>query len=361
MSDKTYDVPSKCKAGVVVDEGPNFRVEIAEVDVPKPGPNDLLIRLNTTGLCYSDIHLMMGDLGTPPMSYFNVRSPGHEGAGIVVALGANVTNWSLGDRVGVKPIYDVCHKCELCWADKEPYCPQAVHTGLMVTGSYQQYVTHPARYASPIPDGVDDTIAGPVMCSASTIYRSIVESGLKPGDIAAFPGGAGGVGIQGVQLAKAMGLRPIVIDSGDAKRELSMKMGAEAFVDFKTEDDVAAALVKAADGKGAHGVFVTAPAAYKSAIALTGTRVGAKVMCIGLPAKGTVLLGEDPGVIAFRNLTIKGTLVGTMKDTSMALDFAKRGLLKQICEVVPLKDMPEAVQRLRRGEVAGRIVVDFNA
>ena len=304
---------------------------------------------------------MLNDLGTPPMSYFGVRSPGHEGAGVVVALGANVTSWKLGDRAGMKPIYDVCHQCDLCWSDKETYCAKAVHTGLFVPGSYQQYVVHPARYATPIPDGVDDYIAGPIMCSASTIYRSIVESGLKPGDIAAFPGGAGGVGIQGVQLAKAMGLRPIVIDTGDAKRELSLRMGAESFVDFKAEEDVAAALVKAADGVGAHGGFVTAPSAYNSAIALTGTRVGAKVMCIGLPSIGTVNLGVDPGVLVFRNLTIAGSLVGSMNDTAAALDFARRGLLKQICEVVPLKDLPEAVQRLRRGEVAGRLVVDFNA
>lgn len=198
------------------------------------------------------------------------------------------------------------------------------------------------------------------MCSASTIYRSIVESELRPGDIACFPGGGGGVGIQGVQLAKAMGLRPIVVDSGDSKRDLCTKMGAEAFIDFKTVPDVAEAVVQAADGIGAHGVFVTAPSAYNGAIGLTGKRVGAKVMCIGLPSKGTVNLGTDPSVFAFRNLTVKGTLVGSMRDTAIALDFAKRGLLKQICEVVPLKEMPDAVQRLRRGEVAGRIVVDFN-
>jgi len=199
------------------------------------------------------------------------------------------------------------------------------------------------------------------MCSAATIYRSIVESDLRPGDIAAFPGGGGGVGIQGVQLAKAMGLRPIVIDSGAAKRDLAMKMGAEVFIDFRDEKDVGAAVVKAADGIGAHGVFVTAPAAYNSALSLTGTRIGAKIMCIGLPTAGTVTIGADPTLFALRNLTIKGTLVGSMKDTHIVLDYARRGLLKQICEVVPLAKMPEAVQKLRSGQVAGRMVVDFNA
>lgn len=324
---------------------------------------------------------MLNDLGSPPMSHFGVRSPGHEGAGVVVKLGSNVTNWKLGDRAGMKPVFDVCHQCELCWGDKECYCPKAVHTGLMatgmclslsasrgiepltpsVTGSYQQYIVSPARYASPIPDGVDDSVAGPIMCSAATIYRSIVESDLKPGDIAAFPGGGGGVGIQGVQLAKAMGLRPIVIDSGAAKRDLALKMGAESFIDFREEKDVGAAVVKAADGIGAHGVFVTAPSAYASALSLTGTRIGAKIMCIGLPSAGTVTIGADPALFAFRNLTIKGTLVGSMKDTHIALDYARRGLLKQVCEVVPIAQLPEAVKKLRSGQVAGRMVVDFNA
>ena len=120
------------------------------------------------------------------------------------------------------------------------------------------------------------------MCSASTVYRSLVESRLQPGEWVVFPGGGAGVGIQGVQLAKAMGLRPIVIDAGAEKKDLCTKLGAEAFVDFKESKDVAADVVKIADGVGAHGVIVTATNAYKTAIGLVGDRVGAKVMCIGL-------------------------------------------------------------------------------
>lgn len=105
-------------------------------DHGRPGPNDILIKLNATGLCYSDIHYMLGDLPIPSMSQFGVRSPGHEGAGVVVKLGANVTNWKIGDRAGIKPLMDVCHHCELCWSDKECYCPQAVFTGLVVPGVF---------------------------------------------------------------------------------------------------------------------------------------------------------------------------------------------------------------------------------
>lgn len=227
-------------------------------------------------------------------------------------------------------------------------------------GTYQQYIVSPARYASPIPDGVPDEIAAPIMCSASTIYRSILESNLKAGSWVAFPGGGGGVGIQGVQLAKAFGMRPIVIDAGVEKRKLALEMGAESFVDFKEADDPARAVIDIADGVGVHGVFVTAPAAYKTAVAYVGDRVGAIVMCIGLPPKGSMLLGTDPCDFCFKNLTIKGTLVGSRRDTAAALDFARRGMLKQICEVYPINRLPEAVEKLRKGQVAGRIVVNFN-
>jgi alcohol dehydrogenase, propanol-preferring len=100
------------------------------------GPNDLLLRLNATGICYSDLHYMLEDLPMPTMRQFGVKSPGHEGAGVVVKLGSNVKNWKVGDRAGVKPMKDVCFDCEHCWGNRETYCSGAVASGLMVTGLY---------------------------------------------------------------------------------------------------------------------------------------------------------------------------------------------------------------------------------
>lgn len=141
----------------------------------------------------------------------------------------------------------------------------------MHPGSYKQYVKSPGRYTAVIPDGVSDYVAGPIMCSASTIYTSLKTASLRPGQWAVFPGGGGGgVGIQGVQLAEAMGLRPIVIDTGDDKKKLAKSLGAEHFVDFKKVEDVAAEIIKITDGVGAHGVFVTAPQSYPVGIELFG-------------------------------------------------------------------------------------------
>jgi propanol-preferring alcohol dehydrogenase len=114
------------------------------------------------------------------------------------------------------------------------------------------------------------------------MVQSLEKSGLKPGQWAVFPGGGGGVGIQGVQLAKAMGFRAIAIDTGADKKELCTRLGAEAFIDFKVVSNVAEEVIKVSDGIGAHGVFVTAPQAYRDAISYAGGRAGAIVMCIGL-------------------------------------------------------------------------------
>lgn len=155
-------------------------------------------------------------------------------------------------------------------------------------------------------------------------------------------------------------MRPIVIDSGDAKKKLSGEMGAEEFVDFKEHQDVAARVKEIAGGVGAHGVLVTAYQAYNDSFSYLGDRVGGKIMCIALPPAGKVTLGTDPSFLIFKNVSIIGTLVGTMQDTAAALEYARRGLLKGIAEVRGLSRFNESVQALRRGEVAGRIVIDFN-
>jgi D-arabinose 1-dehydrogenase-like Zn-dependent alcohol dehydrogenase len=145
------------------------------------------------------------------------------------------------------------------------------------TGSYKQYIKSPERYTTLIPDGVSDYVAGPIMCSASTIYTSLKTANLRPGQWAVFPGGGGGVGIQGVQLADAMGLRIIIVDTGDDKEKLAKSLGAEHFIDFKKVENVAAEIVKIADGVGAHSVVVTVPQSYPSALSYLGSRVGGKV------------------------------------------------------------------------------------
>ncbi|KAK7883359.1 hypothetical protein LTR67_011328 [Exophiala xenobiotica] len=369
-------IPKECLAGVVVNEGPDFHVEVRTIPVPEPGPDEVLVKLNCTGLCMSDIHCMLNDWNVPKMSHFGTKCAGHEGAGVIVKVGERTKLLKVGQRVGHKPILDVCHMCESCKSGRETYCSQAVLTGLAADGSYKQYVTSPERYTTVIPDGVSDYVAGPIMCSASTIYTSIKESNIRPGQWACFPGGGGGVGIQGVQLAKAMGLRSVVVDTGADRAALAREHGAEHFVDFLKTPDACAEVVRVTGG-GAHAVFVTAIQAYPIGLGYLGERTGAKLMCIGLPPHGKYHIDVDPGQLISFNQQVIGTLVSNLRDIDETLDFARRGekrsrslsstfsdiwtgLLTFEPTVVGLSKFNESVQKLKNGKVAGRIVVDFN-
>lgn len=324
------------------------------------GPTDVLIKINATGLCLSDVHFMLNDWAVPKMSAMGTQCAGHEGAGVIVKVGDQVKELKVGMRAGFKPIADTCGSCEHCRAGNETYCAKAVLTGLHCDGSYKQYISSPERYTTLIPDGVSDYVAGPIMCSASTIYTSIKAAKLRPGQWAIFPGGGGGVGIQGVQLAAAMGLRPIVVDTGDERKKLATELGAEHFIDFKESKDPHAEVVQLTGGHGGHAVFVTAVQSYPEALKYLGTRAGGQVMCIGLPPAGKYHIDLDPTALVFRNQSLKGTLVSSMAEVDETLDFARRGKLRLTPTVVGLSKFNESVQKLKNGQVAGRIVVDFN-
>ncbi|KAF4964223.1 hypothetical protein FSARC_7857 [Fusarium sarcochroum] len=314
------EVPKTCKAGVVVKHGQDFKLQVQHVPVPDPGPTEILIRLSATGVCYSDIHYVLEDLPLPRMGDYGVRSPGHEGAGVVVKIGSLVGNWKVGDRAGVKPTWDTCMSCDLCWGRHECHCPEAVPTGLKV----------------------------------------LVDSELRPGDWAAFLGAGGGVGHMGVQLAKAMGLRVIGVDAGSDKRKLCMDLGCDKFIDFTKVEYVPEEIMRIT-GKGVDGVFVTATSPASYAIATKMAAIGGRIMCVGMPASGTAFAGDDPMFLILRNLKVIGTLTGSLKDTHDALGFAARGLLKPVYQTFSIDRLPEAVDLLRQGKVAGRCVVDFNA
>ncbi|EKG11528.1 hypothetical protein MPH_11021 [Macrophomina phaseolina MS6] len=171
-----------------------------------PGPAELLIRINATGICYSDIHLMSGDLGFR-MSEIGCLVAGHEAAGV----GANVKNWKFVDRTGVKPIRGTCGQCELCFQGKDNYRRAARASGLTDPGTFQQYITAPARYTNRISDGVSDYVAGPLMCGGLTAWCS--WQGAGPQTSSRRHGGA-------------------------EKKALALARGAEHFVDFATAGDI---------------------------------------------------------------------------------------------------------------------------
>ncbi|OCL07903.1 hypothetical protein AOQ84DRAFT_398224 [Glonium stellatum] len=310
-----FGIPKECKAGLV-SEGPGFEPKVEIAPVPETGRSGAtVVEINAAGICSSDTHYMLNDPGSPKYPSFNVGPPGHEDARTPIKLGDN--------------------------GDKECFCSDSLFTHLsqrdwrlIFTGTYQQYIVSPAKHAFPIPKWVSDYVADPIICSASTIYHSLVESDLKAGSWRVCLSDDGGVGIQGVQLGKALGLRLAAVDASAAKQV----------------PDATVEVIKIADGKGAHGVFVTAPATYSNVIGYTSTTVGTAIVCIGLPSVRTMTVDADLRFFYFRNLT----------DTKFALDFTKRGVLRQISEVYPINKTLEAVERLKNGEVAGKCVVNLH-
>ncbi|KAL6863270.1 hypothetical protein ACO1O0_003517 [Amphichorda felina] len=353
-------IPTTCRAAVVKNEGADFTLAIEDVKVPEAGPNQVLVRMSTSGVCYSDLHYMLNDTPAPPMGKFGVASAGHEGCGVVVKLGPSVENIKVGNRVGIKPIWTTCGSCDLCWGDMETHCTKKINTGLGVAGTFQHYMVADASHVIPVPEAVSDDLAATLMCSAATAYRSVKSAGLAPGSDIVVLGGGGGVGIQVVQVAKVFGFRAIVVDVGDAKRELSLEMGADDFVDIQKVSDPVAEVARLTNG-GAHGVFVTAPPAYKNALDYIGSRVGGVVMCIGLPAAGSGnTIQANPGLLVLKHLSIKGSLVGTREDTNAVLKFAERGLIKPFSQSIRLDELPEKVQAMKEGKPMKKLVVDFN-
>jgi len=341
---------NKMKAAVVVKFGQPL--EFQEWDVPVPGPGQILVQTEACGVCHTDVHAAGGDWPLKPTLPF---IPGHEGIGRVVALGAGVKAVKEGDRVGVPWLYSACGHCEHCLAAWETVCGSAEFGGYTKNGGFAEYILADPEYVAHIPDGLTPSAAAPIICAGVTTYKGLKVTGAKPGQWVAISG-IGGLGHLAIQYAKAMGLSVCAIDIDDGKLAHAKTLGADLVVNARAGDAVAA--VKQGTGGGAHGVLITAPSlpAFKQGVALTRKR-GTCVL-VGLPP------GEFPtplfDVVA-NCITIRGSFVGTRADMAEALAFAARGQVKADIELQPLTAVNDVLQRLARGQVASRVVLDFAA
>lgn len=195
-----------------------------QIPVPKPGPDQILVKIRYSGVCHTDFHAMMGHWPIP------VKMPlvgGHEGAGVVVAKGNLVSSFEIGDHAGIKWLNGSCSECEFCRQSDTPLCADAQLSGYTVDGTFQQYALGKATHASKIPKGVPLDAAAPVLCAGITVYKGLKESGVRPGQTVAIVGAGGGLGSLAQQYAKAMGLRVIAVDGGDEKRAMCEQLGTE--------------------------------------------------------------------------------------------------------------------------------------
>jgi len=321
-----------------------------EYDIPTPGPGQILVKTEACGVCHTDLHAAKGDWPVKPTPPF---TPGHEGIGLVAAVGAGVTAVKAGDRVGVPWLYSACGHCEYCLTAWETVCAKAEFGGYTKNGGFAEYIVADPNYVAHIPTGLSAREAAPLICAGITTYKGIKETQARPGEWVAISG-AGGLGHLAIQYAKQMGLQVCAVDIDDGKLAHATKLGADLVVNAKTSDPVAA-VKKGTDG-GAHGVLITAPSlsAFKQGVGMTRKR-GTCVL-VGLPP------GEFPvplfDVVA-NCITIRGSFVGTRGDMAEALAFGAEGKVKADIELQPLTAINSVFERLEHGDVPSRVVLDF--
>lgn len=341
----------KTQKAIVFDE-PRGKLHHREIPVPSPKNDELLVHVLYSGACHSDLHAWRADW--PFQTPFPLVG-GHEGSGYVVAKGDAVKNFEVGDRVGVKWVNSTCLDCRFCLQGADGNCPKATYSGFTHPGTFQEYCTVSAAHAAHIPKEIDLAMAAPILCAGVTVYKALKNSDAKPGDIVVITGAGGGLGSLAVQYAKAMGLHPIGIDTGDAKKELVMSLGGYGFVDFKTPD-IAKQVLDLTNGEGAQAVVHVAVAEKAVEASLDYIRPTGTIVLVGLPSNAVLHSPIFSHVL--RAITIRGSLVGNRQDTVEALDFVKKGLVKTPYKVVGLTEIESVYDKMEKGEILGRYVFD---
>ena len=336
------------KAAVVRAFGKPLVIE--DLPVPVPGPGEILVKVKACGVCHTDLHAASGDWPVKPSPPF---IPGHEAAGVVAALGPDVTDFKLGDAVGVAWLHDACLRCEYCETGWETLCEHQHNTGYSVNGGFAEYVIASAAFAARLPVGVDFAAIAPILCAGVTTYKGLKETDTRPGEWVVISG-IGGLGQVAVQYAKAMGLKVVALDIAEDKLELGRAAGADRAVNALSADAVDSVLRDT--GGGAHGVLVTAVSTAAFAQALKMVRRKGTVSLVGLPP------GEFPTPIfdvVLKRITVRGSIVGTRRDLDEAIAFAAEGKVRSEITKAPLSDINAIFDRMKAGKINGRMVLDI--
>lgn len=351
-------VPKRQKAVIIDEAGPNPKVSVQETDVPPYGDDEVLIRLEYSSICHTDVAFAYGEWDQLGFGFTDGnRTPGHEGVGRVVAVGAKVADkFEIGDRVGTKWVRRVCGHCAFCKRGNEHLCAAKTVYGHASSGSLQQYVASQASTTPRIPDALPLAKAGPHLCAGVTMYRGIRKVNASKGDWVVIAGAGGGLGHLGVQFAHKMGLKVVGIDAGD-KEDFCRFMGADHFIDFRTTADIPAEVHRVTEG-GAKGVLVPTgnPSSYEQAAKMLGP--AGTLVCIGLPP-GPFVIPIQLIELITSGLTVTGVNASCLKDIQATLDYAAAHKILPMTERLPMDQVGKAFEQLNSGKVEGRIVLDL--
>lgn len=340
-------IPNTMKAAVVREFGKPLQIE--EVEVKRPGRNQILVKVIASGVCHTDLHAVDGDWPVKPKMPL---IPGHEGVGYVVAVGQDVNIVKEGDPVGVPWLYSACGGCEHCITGWETLCETQQNGGYSVDGGFAEYVIADARYIGKLPNNPNFMEMAPILCAGVTVYKGLKETETKPGEWVAISG-IGGLGHVAVQYAKAMGMHVAAIDVADDKLDLAKRLGADLVVNAKNTNP--GEYLKKETG-GMHGALITAvsPTAFKQGLET-------------LRRKGTMALnGLPPGNFdlsifdtVLNRITIRGSIVGTRKDLQEAIEFAAEGKVKANVTSAKLEDVNDVFDKMKKGQIEGRMVLEI--
>ena len=326
-------------------------LELAELPVPTPADDEVLIQLEACGVCHSDLTIIDGELPAFRAAAKPRLVPGHEAVGRVVARGSAVSGLEVGQRVGVAWLYQSCGVCEPCLEGNENLCRRGVVTGLMVDGGYAEFMRAKASHAIPVPDALGPEEAAPLFCAGVTVYRALRNAGAAPGQrVAVF--GIGGLGHLAVQIAKAMGAEVIGLDVAPEKLALATELGA-ARVLVASDAEALKALAKAG---GVHVAIVTSSSNAAFDAAMTVLRPTGTLAVVGLPAKP---LSFAALALVGREIRVIGSAVGTRDDLRAVLAMAAEGKLKCRTESQPLNQINQVLDRMRAGSIYGRVVLRY--
>jgi D-arabinose 1-dehydrogenase-like Zn-dependent alcohol dehydrogenase len=331
------------KVAVVPKPGAAF--EIVERDVPQPGAGEIRIKVQACGVCHSDMLTKEGVL--PGIQY--PRVPGHEVAGVVDEVGAGVSAWKIGQRVGVGWHGGHDGTCRECRRGDFRNCRNEKIAGISYDGGYQQYMVAPAEAVVAIPESLSDVEAAPLLCAGITTYNALRHSGAFPGDLVAVQG-IGGLGHLGVQFANKFGYNVAAIGRGSENAALAKKLGAHIYID-SAATNAAQELQKLG---GARVILATAPSSKAMSELIDGLGPNGNLMVIGA---GSDPIEVRPAQLIFGSKSIQGWASGTAADSEDTLNFAQLTGVRPMIETYPLEKAAEAYDRMMSGKAQFRVVL----
>jgi propanol-preferring alcohol dehydrogenase len=324
-------------------------LEIREMPIPEPGPSQVLVRMQASGICHTDIHAARGDWPVKPNPPF---VPGHEGIGIVERVGPGAAVRGIGDRVAIAWLGSACGRCRYCVSGRETLCLAQQNSGYSVDGAYAEYALADERFAVPVPDAVSSLDAAPLTCAGVTTFKAIKVAGVQPGErVGVF--GIGGLGHLAVQYARIVGGIVVGVDVEDAKLELAAELGADHVINARTTDPVAA--IGDLGGIDVAVALAAAPEAFEQAF--RSLRRGGRLVCVALPADGTMQIPIFDTVLG--GISVIGSIVGTRQDLADVFALHAAGRTRVVAEGRKLAEINQCFDDVLGGRVPARLVLEF--